>query len=325
MVKLSKGGKTTSEGVALKANELLLWCSARREGSWRKFRAAVDDLHSDDPETNAEDNDEFPLHQQLRLDFERLGHVEFFAKGCEDGWRVAPPTLAAQPRPDGVRSVLCGARSPALQERLLRMAEELSSEVIKSASVPDVLRFSCHDSTQLAELASKVGVSFQPDAPLAILSHLRPCNPPTRQQPRSEFPVGSDWSIHQFDASRLSWRKTEPRRAETLRFGVLRFLIHFQRPRYFLRWNAETFQMPRALALYALLRRRRCRLLSYDPRAQTLSIPLICRPPRLLERAVVLCSGSPPVYDAATSRLSYADVPLDIAHLAAELLRQSLV
>jgi len=169
----------------LKANELLLWCSARREGSWRQFRAAVDDLQADDPDTNAEDDDEFPLYQQLRLNFERLGHVEFFSKDCEDGWRVAPPTLATQGRSDRVRSVLCGARSPALQERLLRMGEEHSSEVIKSASVPDVLRFSCDGLAQLEELASKVGVRFQPDAPLAILSYLRPCDPPTAQQPRS--------------------------------------------------------------------------------------------------------------------------------------------
>ena len=325
MVTLSKGGKTTSEGVALKANELLLWCSARREGSWRQFRAAVDELHSDGPETYAEDNDEFPLHQKLRLDFERLGHVEFFTNGCEDGWRVAPPTLAAQPKPEGVRSVLCGARSPALQERLIGVMEKLNSEVIRSTGVPDVLRFSCLDSSQLAEAASLAGVTFQPSAPLAILSNLSPCSPPSREQARSEFPVGADWSIHQFNTATLSWLKTDRRRAETLRFGVLRFLIHFQRPRYFLRWRAETFQMPRALALYALLRQRRRKLLSYDAKAQTLGIPATCRPPLLLERALVLCSGLPPVYDGTTSRLSYADVPLDIARFAAELLRQSFI
>ena len=99
----------------MKANELLLWLSARREGSWQQFRAAVEELHSDDGETGTEDNDEFPLHQQLRLDLERLAHVEFFARDCEKGWRIAPPTLAAHPVLDGVRGVLCGARSPALR------------------------------------------------------------------------------------------------------------------------------------------------------------------------------------------------------------------
>jgi hypothetical protein len=105
----------------VKANELLLWLSARREGSWQQFRAAVDELHLDDGENapSQDDDGEFPLHQELRLNFEQLAHVEFFAHGCEDGWRIVPPTLAAHPMASGVRAVLCGARSPALRERIL--------------------------------------------------------------------------------------------------------------------------------------------------------------------------------------------------------------
>lgn len=131
----------------MRANELLPWLSARREGSWQQFRAAVDELHLDDSEKapNQDDDGEFPLHQELRLDFERLAHVEFFACGCEDGWRVVPPTLAAHPMADGVRGVLCGARSPALLARVLRAASNLGSEMLNRPGVPDVLRFVASD------------------------------------------------------------------------------------------------------------------------------------------------------------------------------------
>jgi hypothetical protein len=81
--------------------------------------------------------------------------------------------------------------------------------------------------------------------------------------------------------------------------------------------------MRRAVALYVLLRRRRG-LLLYNAQAGTLSLPSSCRPPRLLERALVLCSGIPPSFDPATVRLTYANVPPDIALFAAELLRQGL-
>ena len=127
MAPISRSSQAALERDQVKANELLLWLSARREGSWQQFRAAVVELHcTDDSDPNCITTDDgFPLHQRLRLDFERLGHVEFFARGCEDGWRVCPPTLAEHPMPDCVRAVLCGARSPALRERVMLAAEKL--------------------------------------------------------------------------------------------------------------------------------------------------------------------------------------------------------
>lgn len=308
----------------MKANELLLWLSARREGSWQQFRAAVEELHSDDGAPGAEDNDEFPLHRQLRLDLERLAHVEFFARDCEKGWRVAPPTLAAHPVPGGVRGVLCGARSPALRERVLRAAEKLGCEMTDSPGVPEVIRLVAADAPALTEAASKAGVHFQPDAPLAILSHLPACDPPRRGSKQAEFPVGVDWDIHEFDESNLVWRKTDRRHVLSARAGIFRFLFRYQRPRYFLRWTRSTYELPRAIAIYTLLRRSRRHLLSYNATARTLRFPAICRPPQLLERALVLCSGLPPVYNPATTSLTYADVPMGIAGFAAELLHQSL-
>jgi hypothetical protein len=306
----------------MRANELLLWLSARREGSWQQFRQAVEELHSSDAEADSEDNNEFPLHQQLRLDFERLGHVECFAAECEDGWRIAPPTLAAHSVSCGVRGVLCGARSPALRERTLRAAEMFNCEMLDPLGVPEVIRVVAPEASALAELAVQTSLHFQQDASLAILSHLPPCDPPSRARSPSECPQGADWSIHEFDATKLTWRKIERHEAQTVRFGVLRFLIHFQRPRYFLCWKGVSFEMPRAVALYALLRRHRHAVLRYNREVAALSVPAICRPPSLLERALVLCSGLPPTY--ASAQLTYSDVPPEIARFVAELLRQPL-
>jgi hypothetical protein len=324
MVTLPTSREAAPEEVALKANELLLWCSARNKGSWRQYRAAVEELHANDTEMVMEGNGGFPLHQQLRLNLERLAHVEFFAHGCKDGWRVAPPTLAAHVVTGGVRSLLCGARSPALRERTLHAAQQFECDVLKSLDAPDVFRFTCQNSTQLAELAAQIGISYQLNAPLAIISHVPPCRPPTRQQAPSEFPVGADWTVDQLDTDALCWHRVDRGKASLLRSAVLRFSIRFQRSRYYLRWNGDSFDLPRAVAIFVLLRRRRRRLISYDSSGQTLSLPGICRPPRLLERAIVLCSGLPPVFEAASSTLRYSDVPLDIARFAAELLGQSL-
>ena len=310
----------------MRANDLLLWLSARREGSWQQFRAGVEEICTDDSEdasaeSSAEDVGEFPLHQQLRLDFERLAHVEFFASGCEDGWRVVPPTLAAQPTADGARAVLCGARSPSFSERMRRAASDSVCETLAPAGIPEVYRFTARDTATLAKMAEQAGLHFQPDAALAILSHLPPCDPP---KATSELPVGSDWIIHEFDATALCWRKTDRRGANTARLGLFRFMHRFQRPTYFLRRGSQTSKLPRAVGLFIVLKRSRHRLLRYGASAQSLCLPAICRPPRLMERALVLCSGLPPTYDPATASLTYVDVPHDIARLAAELLRQPL-
>jgi hypothetical protein len=308
----------------MKADELLLWLSARREGSWRQFRAAVEELHSKGTGSCAED-DQFPLHQHLRLDFQRLAHVEFFARGCENGWRVTPPTLAAHPVSGGVRGVLCGARSPALLDRVLCAVERFGGETHNAPGVPAVIRLVAPDTQTLAAVASSIGVRFQTDAPLAILLQVPPCDPPLGGAKQAEFPVGIDWEIHEFDKLNLAWCKTERRKVETARAGMFRFQLRYQRPRHFLRRKQSTFELPRAVGLYTLLRRSRRDLLHYDVSARALRLPAICRPPLLLERALVLCSGAPAIYDAERASLTYAEVPPQIARFAAELLRQPLI
>jgi len=125
----------------VRANELLLWLSARGEGSWRGFRAAVEELHlAEDLQRDGGEEFEggdFPLHQQLRLNMERLGHVEFFARGCEEGWRVTPPALAGSRDSTGWMGVLCGGRSDRLLDGFSRGAGHLRVEVIPQAGAPD--------------------------------------------------------------------------------------------------------------------------------------------------------------------------------------------
>lgn len=202
-----------------------------------------------------------------------------------------------------------------------QVANECACESLTSLDVPDVFRFAARDTATLAKMAEQAGLHFQPDASLAILSHLPPCDPP---KATVELPVGSDWIIHEFDSTELRWRKADRHNVNASRLGLFRFMHRFQRPTYFLRRGGQTHKLPRAVGLYIVLKRSRRPLLRYYAAAQSLCLPAICRPPRLMERALVLCSGLPPTYDPATASLTYADVPQDIARLAAELLRQPL-
>ena len=109
-------------------NELLLWLSARKEGSWLQFRTAVDALELAERADAPEEDAALPLHQRIRYNLERLGHLEFDAAGCEDGWRVVPPALAISQYGNKTTGVLCGARTPKLLERIERAAGGLTFE-----------------------------------------------------------------------------------------------------------------------------------------------------------------------------------------------------
>lgn len=327
MAELPPRGETPVEEDAVKANELLLWLSARREGSWRQYRAAVEELCGDDSLTESNGTTEvreFPLHLRLKLDFERLAHVEFFVNGCEGGWRVTPPAVASRRANGEWLGVLCGARSDGLLLRIPGATESVRLDVRPGLGIPDVIRVLAHREDDVRRFAESVGALFQSDAPLAMLQQLPVVAAPPSGSPEAELPLGASWRAEQFLIDQLRWVTVDRREAEAMTTGLLRFKIFFEPPRHFLRWNGRTHKLPRAVGLYALLRRRRKQVIRYNSAARTLTVPAICRPPLLVERALVLCSGLPPEFSTVDSRLTYSELPGDIASITAQVLHQNL-
>src|SRR5579871_6568323 len=114
------------EGQAMTPNELLLWLSARKEGSWRQFRSAIErlDLAGDASNETAS----FPLHLRVYLNLERLAHVEFSSAENEKDWRIVPPVLALCRHQNHATGILCGARTPKLLQKLETAANGLAWE-----------------------------------------------------------------------------------------------------------------------------------------------------------------------------------------------------
>ena len=317
------GSRVTAEN-AMRANELLLWLSARCEGSWGQFRAAVDELHpSDEDDAGAAADGEFSLHHRLRQSLDCLGHVEFFAHECEQGWRVAPPMLAARQVNSRFVGLLCGARTTELLNRIYGFTDGCQIERTELLAAPDRVRVLADSSELVERLAGIAGLHVQYDAPLAILMHIPQIKSPRRES-ADEFPVGADWTIHEFDARKLRLREIKRADVQNARRGLFRFRDRFQTRLYFARRDSGTHKVARGVGIYQALRAIRRGVLVYSREPRELQLPAICRPPRLLERALALCSGIPPIYDASTAQLIYHEVPANIAALAAELLLQPL-
>ncbi len=310
-------------------NELLLWLSARKEGSWPQFRGAVETLDLASQAEEAESDISLPLHLRVCFNLQRLGHVEFDANGCEDGWRVVPPTLALSQHRDKITGVLCGARTPKLISNIGQTSGGLSTERTPQPDCPDIIRFHAPEIPALSELAAQAGISCQIDAPTVLLSHLPSVDCLTAWQRGSLPNVGRDWDVKQFTIERrvTRWRPVTIQEANaTEAQGLFRF-TRFQIPQYFLREGNETIRLPGQIGKYHVLFRRQRRVLKYNRKERRLTLPAIYRPPLLTERALILCSGFPPAFSVVRDRptLEYCDIPEEVAGMTAEVLKQDFL
>jgi hypothetical protein len=307
-------------------NELLLWLSARKEGSWRQFRTAIERLDF---------VDEVPygaplaLHLRVYLNLERLAHVEFSSAGTEKDWRVVPPVLALCRHKNHVTGILCGARTPMLLKKFEEAANGLPWERNQEADCPDILRVRGADADVLAGTACRAGILCQPDAPASLLSQL-PRVGSLAAFRREPLPAsGKDWIVQRLVIAKrtgkwetLTLQEVNASGAQ----GLFRF-TRYQKPQYYLREGRETFALPDAVGKFYLLFRRGKRVLKYDRKQCSLTVPAIFRPPLLTERGLILCSGFPPSVSDVRGRpmLTYREIPEEIVGMAAEILRQDLI
>ena len=309
-------------------DRLLLWLSAKGQGSWSQFRGAVEALCveqdyevleiTDNIERDGSNGSDLPVYQRCRFALQRLGHVEFFSNGAERGWRVVPPAVALLSNDSG-EGVLCGARFSGLLERLDRV-DDLDVTRTDAVGMPQriVIR---GNSQSVALAASRFGLLVQANAATAILSAVPVVRDPAAWR-RTVIPETQGWTVNRFSSSRLGWTKSTTLDAMKTRTGFFQFLMKHQRF-YYLRWHGHTYSVPVQVGKYVVMRRKRG-LIAYDATNRALSLPASCRPPLLIERALVLCSGLLPAFDASSRRLEYTCIPPSVARLASQLLWQEV-
>jgi hypothetical protein len=312
----------------MSANALLLWMSARRQGSWQQFRTAVEELHLGEAnnlggeDDDAPDQFALPLYQTLRFNLQRIGHAEFFAGAGDADWRVTPPSLAVTQHARGWLGIVAGARSRTLLQRLHAAAGTANLETLAFPEYPDQILVAANDQGTVAAVAERAGLLLQIDAPAAILTSLPPIDDPCVRYP-TQLPFGADWRIDRFSSDDLAWRYATLDDAAAASGGLFRFSLRHQRHVLYCARGAA-FRIPGQVGKYLVLRRRHRQVLRYDCQKRSLAVPASCRPPFLVERALILCSGSPPLYEGGSRGgiLQYAEIPDGVAAIAAALLRQ---
>ncbi len=136
------------------------------------------------------------------------------------------------------------------------------------------------------------------------------------------MPFGEDWTVSRFSSSRLGWTMSTANEARVSTFGLFRIDIRY-RFIYYLRHSERTYKVPVQVGKYVVLRRKRRHVVSYDSKNKILSVPVSCRPPLLIDRALTLCTELIPAIEEG--KLKYGNIPKEIAYNALELLRQKLI
>ncbi len=134
-----------------------------------------------------------------------------------------------------------------------------------------------------------------------------------------ELPFGSDWDVSRFSTNTLGWSAVTVQSARKGTFGLFRFKTTFQ-PQYYLKLGKASYRIPVQVGKYIVLKKARRSVLSHDGKNKSLVLPVSCRPPLLLDRALTLCSGLVPNLEAGS--LNYQNISKEIALVASELLRQ---
>ena len=295
-------------------NELLLWMSARRVGSRASLRSKLAELEPSGLRAAGR-------YRQAEWDLAKLGHAEFGAAADGADWRVAPPVLAAGDFDETCRAVLCGARTPAIVEALEAQAPPGAICIETQRWGPDAVSVTASSPEALAALAAKAGLPLQWNAPMAILMAARA--PKALQLERVALPIGG-WTVSRFSKTQLGWVESSVREASASAAGLFRFQAERQATAYVLVEHQEPFSCDPASAKYRILNRtrRRNRPMAYDGAARELAVRSSCRPPALIERALVVCSGVLPMF--REGRIIYGGVDPGTAAAMSAILGQRL-
>lgn len=296
----------------MNTNEILLWMSAKRMGSWASYKDVLEETMEPDEENAGDLSDsELSLYQRLRLNLERLAHVEFRGQDFPNGWCVVPPTIALT---SGERvGILCGARTGPLISSIRNAG---AVRVTAQSECPD--RIEILPGCPFDRIAADNGLLIQHDATESLLA----AHPPVDEwQLRSsrELPFGKDAPVSRFCISTLGWTTSSPDEARKTPLGLFRWQVMYDRHYYF-KQRTKTYRLPVQVGKYLLLSHARRRVLAYEPTTQMLSMPVVCRPPMLIDRALTLRTGLIP--EIRQGILIYENITKEIAMTTAAILRQ---
>ena len=241
-----------------------------------------------------------------------LGHLELL-NGTS--WKVAPPTLAGLPTyaARGAAAVLCGARTPGVLASLTAACQGIGAQMA-SLSVPNrpaVIRVTAASNNELASVASAAHIPLQHDAAFTLLA----CTPAIRDWPRTPCAMvdGRVKTVRRFSRSRMGWVESTLAEAAAAKTGFFRIKRDWDWVSLLKTGVSECAYIDdRAGRLAAAAK---LKAVSWTANSRTLDLPSQLFPPVVIARALALCTGFLPRYEAESRRIFFGEIPPEILRL----------
>ena len=322
---------------------MLYVISAKMEMSWVSFKEAFDYLYRLDATASSVELDgiNYKRFQTVRA-LDSLGHCDFDYR--DDGSKVyaAPPVLVRLPCAGFPQAILAGARSPQTIQQLSTACKSIGNhiinlEVTEQASelvlVPQRVAVQAEDVGELQAIANSLKIPFLETPSAWSLLH---------------FAADIDnylGTLQWYNSPELTWKR------ETFDLSCLQFrsssstaggqgvrLCRYSHPSRntkicYLWQNGSCTQIDLDWGRYAILKVSGLNVLIYDKRRFIMAVPASAKLPRLLERALILCSGYAARYienlpgDRPEIRgfTLFQAIPPQIAEITAAKLSQTLL
>ena len=321
-------------------DRLLYAISAKRELGWPAFKRTFEQLCAAHAADASVTDMGFARYETAR-GLDALAHLEIEI-AFDSGTRLyaATPTLCLLPRAGLPTAILSGARSPnsieVLGQRIKGIGRNLQIEVREQAGkvkrLPARVSIAAESTEDLASIAEVAGMEFQKvpvswrilNFSASLADYLSGCNWARTDR--------LNWDEQQFDVDRVCF--TENTRLQDTQ--LIRY-VHPSRqyPIYYLWRGAEAVRVDPDWGRFAVLEAAQKDILHYDDSVAALFLPVTVPLPKLLARALCLCSGfAPRVVSservtgsalASTSFRVYRDIPAEFARIAAAKVGQELI
>lgn len=317
---------------------LLYTVSAKGELSWEAFRSAYDSLraHLRVSEAVAAEKEVFARNGTMEVLVE-LGHCDSDRWGRDTRIKVGPPILALLPSPGLPKAVLCGARAPQTLNDVRghlsrfgdRAAVRVESQEAASGSAPALVEVEAASLGVLEELSSSLGIGSTTVPPAWQLAEFSGSLEAYLSSLSWKEEPEINWSRSDFCVEQV--RFADGRSPQSLRLSRYRDPVRGSF-RYYL-WRARsTAEVDPHWGRFAVLAEAGRQVVEYDRSTFTLSVPRYLPLPRLLARALALCSGRPAAQPGVGRRAElevvqkkeYRSVPSDVAGVVARKLGQRL-
>ena len=326
------------------SDQLIYVISAKREISWLYFKETFDYLYKF--ETGGRDaNTDKDKITNKRLQAIRalnsLGHCDFDFSGDRSKWKVyaAPPVLVRLPCAGFPQAILAGARSPAtiqqLSDACQSVGHHIKLEVTEQSSelglIPKRVAVQAEDVSELQEICNSLKIPFMETPSAWSLLHFSASIDDYLATLKWYNDTELNWQSKTFDPIPLQFQSIK----ETDCPIRLSKYSHPSRNTqvYYLWQDGKCAEIDLDWGRYAVLKALRRNVLIYDKRRFTMAVSARANLPRLLERALTLCSGYAAKYENQSPRDRpqiqgfnlFSAIPPQIAEMTAAKLGQTLL